>query len=125
MEPINVKINVTVEFGQKTADLLRSLIKSDAPAAAAVQEPKRPVSSDSPAPAPASEPDMPDFTANEPANEPAKEITDANLRQIVKEAKDRAGAKPIRAVFAEMGIASSVECPQERRSELVAKLRKL
>lgn len=119
MEPI--KINITVEFGQKTADLLRSLLKSDAPATAAVQEPKRPVSSDSPTPAPASEPDMPDFTAEESA----KEITDADLRQIVKEAKDRAGAKPIRAVFAEMGIASSVECPQERRSELVAKLKKL
>ena len=116
MEPI--KINITVEFGQKTARLLEALLApgrqcchcADAPG------PEEPIDISDPEP----DQDMPDFSPK-PQPQP-KEITDADLRQAVKAAKDRVGAKPIREVFSAMGITSSVECPQERRSELVAKL---
>lgn len=65
----------------------------------------------------------------EPAKQPeqeaapeVKEISDAELRECVKAAKDRTSAKEVRAVFAQFGITSSIECPQGRRSELVAAL---
>jgi len=112
-----IEININVELGPKTVQLIGALLggssnchchcAGDAP----VEEP-----------APAQEAiditeDMPDFEG--------KEITDADLRQIVKETKDRVGAKPIRDIFAEMGFSSSVECPAERRSELVERLKNL
>lgn len=58
------------------------------------------------------------------AAEPA-EITDATLRAVTKEAKDRTSANAVRKVFAEFGIGASIECPQERRSDLVAALENL
>ena len=77
------------------------------------EEPK-PQAPAEPAPAPA-----PEKTSG------AEEITDAQLREVVKAAKGRTDAKAVKAVFAEMGIANSTECPQERRSELVSRLENL
>lgn len=53
------------------------------------------------------------------------EITDAALRQAVKEAKDRSGGSAVRALFGEFEIPNSSACPQERRSELMDRLGKL
>ena len=122
MEPINVTINVNVELGPKTVRVLESFLgarpcdgcSSSRAGDPAPAEPSNPID--------ITDSDMPDFTAAEPQ---PKEITDASLRQAVKAAKDRVGAKPIREVFAQMGISSSIECPQERRSELLAKLHEL
>lgn len=58
-------------------------------------------------------------------NSGTEEISDATLREKVKEAKDRTDTKTVRALFAEFGINNSTECPQERRSELLAGLEKL
>ena len=108
MEPIT--INVKVELGPKTTELLQNILKGVTPTPKAK----------APEAAPASEPDMPDFSP-----EPAKEITDADLRAVVKEAKDRAGVKAVRDCFAKFNIASSMECPADRRTELVAALENL
>ena len=108
MEPIT--INVKVELGPKTTELLQNILKGVTPTPKAK----------APEAAPASEPDMPDFSP-----EPAKEITDADLRAVVKEAKDRAGVKAVRDCFATFNISSSMECPVDRRTELVAALENL
>ena len=108
MEPIT--INVKVELGPKTTELLQNILKGVTPTPKAK----------APEAAPASEPDMPDFSP-----EPAKEITDADLRAVVKEAKDRAGVKAVRDCFATFNISSSMECPADRRTELVAALENL
>ena len=109
MEPINVTVNVKVELSEKTEQFLANLLKGAVPAEAKAPEA-----------APAAEPDMPDSTP-----EPAKEITDADLRAVVKEAKDRAGVKAVRDCFATFNISSSMECPVDRRTELVAALENL
>lgn len=114
MDPI--QITVSVELGPKTTQLLRAFL-SEGPA----PEAKAPA---------AAEPDMPDFTqptaaAPEKVPEESEEISDATLRGAVKAAKDKAGAKAVRDIFTSFGITSSVECPAERRSELVAALKNL
>ena len=73
-------------------------------------------------------PQAPEEPAAAPApeeNSGTEEITDAMLREKVKEAKDRTDTKTVRALFAEFGVSNSTECPQERRSELVARLENL
>ena len=67
-----------------------------------------------PAPAPAPE-----------ENSGTAEITDAVLRQAVKAAKDKVGGQSVKDLFGEFGIRNSSECPQERRSALLARLNKL
>ena len=47
------------------------------------------------------------------------------LREAVKEAKDRAGGTAVRTLFSEFEIPNSSACPQERRSELMARLENL
>lgn len=111
-----IEININVELGPKTVQLIGALLGGT---------PKKETSPKEEAPIAAEtilDQDMPDFDAPAPEE---KEITDADLRQIVKETKDRVGAKPIRDIFAEMGFSSSVECPAERRSELVERLKNL
>jgi outer membrane biosynthesis protein TonB len=85
-----------------------------------VDEPKpetapEPVPEEKPAPAP----------QQDPAPAPEKEITDADLRQAVKAAKDKVGTPVVKALFAEFEIPNSSACPQERRGELMDRLEKL
>lgn len=54
-----------------------------------------------------------------------KPVSDGDLRQAVKAAKDRTSAKAVREVFATFGIEASVECPQDRRPDLMAALANL
>ena len=67
--------------------------------------------------------------APSPTPEPEKtsdtEVTDAMLRKAVKDAKDRSSGAAVRALFAEFEIPNSSACPQERRSELMARLENL
>lgn len=60
-----------------------------------------------------------------PAPAPKADISDSFLREKVKAAKDRTSAKAVREVFSQFRIASSVECPEERRGDLVAALENL
>ena len=72
-------------------------------------------------------PEAPEEPAPAPAPEKTsgEEITDADLRQATKAAKDRTDANAVRAIFKDFGIKSSNECPQERRAELLAALENL
>ena len=128
MEPLRINIDVNVSLSEATLHFLRQVVPArpefeqpapeDMPAEICDPQPEpAPVQ----APAPKHEPDP----APAPAPEQPAEITDADLREKVKEAKDRRGAKAVRELFSEFGIGSSVECPQGRRSELVARLENL
>lgn len=72
-------------------------------------------------------PEAPAEAAPAPAPEKTsgKEITDADLRQAVKAAKDKVGTPVVKALFAEFEIPNSSACPQERRGELMDRLEKL
>lgn len=87
--------------------------KAEEPAPQAPAEPA-PQAPAEPAPAPA-----PEKTSG------SEEITDAALRKAVKAAKDKVGGQSVKDLFGEFGIRNSSECPQERRSDLLARLDKL
>ena len=127
MEPITINVNVTLSLSEKAESLLRAFIP-DAPASLfplpGENAPKKP--SDEPKPQveqpSVREEKAPQAAPQAPAAAENKTISDSDLRQAVKEAKDRSSAKAVREVFAAFDIGSSVECPQERRSELLAAL---
>ena len=93
------------------------------PAEKSVEEAK-PETAQSPVPEEKPAPAAP--AAPAPAEQKAmQEVTDAILRQAVKEAKDRAGGTAVRSLFSEFEIPNSSACPQERRSELLGRLANL
>lgn len=131
MEPI--KINIEVALSQPTLAVLEKLIGAPAvktPTAAPEEAPKetkkekkaQPAPQPDPQPAPVAEDDDDLPPGNEtPAPAPKPVPTEADARQAVKAAKDRGvNAKAIRSYMQEtFGIASSVDCPEERRQELI------
>ena len=74
-----------------------------------------PQTTEAPAPAPAVE-----FAPEAP-----EEITDEQLRVVVKSVRDKSTPAAVRETFAQFGIKTSIECPQERRAELVDRLNEL
>jgi hypothetical protein len=78
-----------------------------------------------PAQEPAREEKAPQAAPEVPAQAKTEEISDAELREAVKAAKNRTSAKAVKAVFAEFGIENSSACPAERRSDLKARLENL
>jgi len=126
MEPI--KINIEVALSQPTLAVLEKLIgapavKTPTPAPEAPKETKKEKKAQpDPQPAPVAEDDDDLPPGNEtPAPAPKPVPTEADARQAVKAAKDRGvNAKAIRSYMQEtFGIASSVDCPEERRQELI------
>lgn len=131
MEPI--KINIEVALSQPTLAVLEKLIGAPAvktPTAASEEAPKdtkkekkaqtAPQPDPQPAPVVEDDDDLP--PGNEtPAPAPKPVPTEADARQAVKAAKARGvNAKAIRSYMQEtFGIASSVDCPEERRQELI------
>lgn len=131
MEPIQINVSVKIDAGGQLLAAVQALTgKTPAapPATARKAETQRPPQVIDPeirpvkaeaakvAPAPVEAGAAPD---------PSSAVPDAELRQAVKSARDRAGAKAVREVFAEFGIATSIECPLERRPELVSRLETL
>lgn len=146
MEPI--KINIEVNLGEATLAVLDRLLTAaqNAPVAAqatpvvetpAPKKAKKAAETPQPepAPAPAPEPavddepveDLPPDDAPDPAPKKAAAPTEADARQAVKDARSRGvSAKVVRDYMQEnFGIASSVECPEDRRQELIDGLAKL
>ena len=126
MEPI--KINIEVALSQPTLAVLENLIgapavKTPTPAPEAPKETKKEKKAQpDPQPAPVAEDDDDLPPGNEtPAPAPKPAPTEADARQAVTAAKDRGvNAKAIRSYMQEtFGIASSVDCPEERRQELI------
>lgn len=68
-----------------------------------------------------------DQVGTKPESAPAPEapIDNMVLMNATKAAKDRGQADAIRALFAKYGIASSRECPQDKRAELLRELNAL
>lgn len=123
MEPIKININVTLDASDKLLQAVQALTGAKAPAAAAPKpvplETKtypKPETKEAPAPeeAPA-----------EAAAPEATEISDEELRAIIKETRTASSPAAVRALFNEFGIKTSIECPMERRAELVARLKNL
>ena len=148
MEPI--KINIEVNLGEATLAALDRLLTAghSAPAetpavpqatvpAPAPKKAKKTAETPQPepAPTPAPEPvvdeepveDLPPDDAPDPQPKKAAAPTEADARKAVKDARDRGvSAKIIREYMqTSFGIASSVECPEDRRQELIDGLAKL
>ena len=145
MDPI--KINIEVNLGEATLGIIDKIVgaiqtgasKVESPAPAPLPETKRkakPAPTPEPEPAPEPEPveapasalaaddDLPPDDAPAPAK---KTPTEDDARQAVKAARSRGvAAKTIKDFMKEtFDIASSVECPAERRQELIDGLNKL
>jgi len=125
MEPIKININVTLDASDKLLQAVQALTGAKAPKAPE-QKPGQPVQTK-----PAPQPETKEAPAPEaaPAEEEQaadpKEISDEELRAIIKETRTASSPAAVRALFNEFGIKTSIECPMERRAELVAKLKKL
>ena len=142
MDPIKINVNVEVGLKQTTLEALAAIFnpwkgctcnciedepqpesapKKAKPAPAPAPEPE-PV--EAPASALAADDDLPPDDAPAPAK---KTPTEDDARQAVKAARSRGvAAKTIKDYMQEtFNIASSVECPAERRQELIEGLNKL
>ena len=125
MEPIKININVTLDASDKLLQAVQALTGAKAPKAPE-QKPGQPIQTK-----PAPQPETKEAPAPEaaPAEEEQaadpKEISDEELRAIIKETRTASSPAAVRALFNEFGIKTSIECPMERRAELVAKLKKL
>ena len=143
MDPIQININVSLDLTDKTVSLIQGLLgqRAEAPApqrkpAAKPEtkpEPRKPETKEQPEPAaPAPDPsdDLP-FPAPEAPAEAKEEdlpISDEELRQVVFTARKAKTENPQiikNEIFPLFGIKTSIECPTERRAELVAMLNKL
>lgn len=133
MDPIHINITVTLDASDKLAGLVQALVagKPEAPATKPAPkpvetkpEPRKPEVKKDPVPAQPAEDPKPEQP--EEAPEKAKEITDSELRVFIKGIRDQVGSnKAIWDVFADFGIKTSIECPMERRAELMERLNKL
>lgn len=148
MEPIKINIEVEVGLKQTTIDTIRQLFGAQivaqpaAEAPAPKDEPKRNAKKEPEAPAPqpkteaveapkeeapalAADDDLPPDDAPAPTQKSTPSEDDA--RQAVKAARTRGvSAKAIKEFMKEgFDIASSVECPAERRQELIDGLNQL
>lgn len=115
MEPI--KINVEVSLSEATLAILERLAGqaspagvATAPVSAAKAEEQKPAEVKPEAPQVATD-DLP--------------VADEELRAAVKAAKDATSAADVKALFAEFGIKTSVDCPDDKRPALLAKLNNL
>ena len=150
MEPI--KINIEVNLGNATLEVLRTFAQGvtghptneatkSEPAEAQPEKKAEKKAQPKPAPEPAPVPEAPKTTGANPvgtgaeddddlppADGPAPSMpTEHDARLAVKAAKERkVTASAIKAFMKDtFGIATSVECPAERRQELIDGLNKL
>ena len=133
----NLKLQIEVGFNAETLQVLNRLAEAlkgntTTAAVAAQSEPAAPAR-----PTPTPEPEKKVVKGADPVGtgaedddlppKPAKNPTEADARAAVKEARDR-GVSPkaikdyMKTAF---GIAASVECPEERRAELIEGLKRL
>ena len=140
MEPIKINIEVEVGLKQTTIDTIRQLFGAQIVAQPAAEaptpkdDPKRKAKKTEPAQTPApveepapAEPVMEDLPPDD-APDPVKPTpTEDDARQAVKAARSRGvSAKVIKDYMKDsFNIATSVECPAERRQELIDGLNRL
>ena len=119
-----VNINVKVSLEEATIQRIREIL---VPRPAGIEA--RPAQGPRPA-----VPEKPQAVAAEPApkstpapaaEEPTALIDNMVLMNAVKDAKERGKADGIRALFAQYGIASSRDCAQDKRQDLLTALNAL
>lgn len=126
MEPIKININVTLDASENLLQAVQALTGQRAQAPAAQEHKPAPQVETKPAPKPETkEAPAPEAPVEAPAPAETTEISDEELRAIIKETRTASSPAAVRALFNEFGIKTSIECPMERRAELVAKLKKL
>lgn len=126
MEPIRININVTLDASGQLLQAIQALTGAKAPAAAAPTRPAdKPLETKHEPKPETKEAPAPEAAPAEAAAPEATEISDEELRAIIKETRTASSPAAVRALFNEFGIKTSIECPMERRAELVAKLKKL
>ena len=142
MDPIKINVNVEVALSQPTLDILGKILGPRATVTNSIpgfdvppvqpEEKPQPKAKPDPQPKPApAEPSAPvDDDDLPPDDTPTQKKTtpsEDDARKAVKAARDRGGpAKTIKEFMKEtFDIASSVECPAERRQELIDGLNKL
>ena len=118
-----VNINVKVSLEEATIQRIREIL---VPRPAGIEA--RPAQGPRPAvpekPQAAAEP-APKSAPAPAAEEPTAPIDNMVLMNAVKDAKERGNADAIRALFAQYGIASSRDCPQDKRQDLLTALNAL
>ena len=128
MEPIKINVNIEVGLKQTTLEALAQIFGAKT---APQPEPKRTETEEGPQPQPEAPTPLEDDDDDLPpadASSPKKTTpTEDDARQAVKAARLRGvSAKTIKDYMNnEFGIASSVECPAERRQELIDGLNNL
>lgn len=133
MESFNINVNVEVSLSKETLAVIRQLVGSsgapspkEAPAEPKIKTPSTAAPAPHAAPAPvADDDDLPPDDAPAPKLKPTP--TEADARAAVKAAKDRGvPPKAVRAFMQEhFGITTSVDCPEDRRQELIDGLNNL
>lgn len=117
MQPLEIKI--TLDLSDRAVQILQGLaLLGGQPCHCHCPHDEAP---ESPAP-------VEEKPAAEPAPEKApesKEITDEALRAIIKDVRTRTSPAAVRAIFGDFGIKTSIECPMDRRPDLVAQLNQL
>ena len=117
-----VNVNVKVSLEEATIQRIREIF---APRPAGIEArpaqgprpavPEKPREAAKPESAPAPAPEAP----------AAAPIDNMTLMNAVKAAKDKSGPDAVRAIFATFGIAASRDCPEDRRPELLEKLKSI
>lgn len=126
MEPIKISINVTLDASDKLLQAVQALTGAKSPAAAAPTRPAdKPLETKHEPKPETKEAPAPEEAPAEAAAPQAAEISDEELRAIIKETRTASSPAAVRALFNEFGIKTSIECPMERRAELVARLKNL
>ena len=118
-----VNVNVTVSLEEATIQKIREIF---APRPAGIEA--RPAQGPRPAvpekPQAAAEP-APKSAPAPAAEAPAAPVDNMVLMNAVKAAKERGKVDAIRELFAKYGIASSRDCPQDKRKALLDELNAL
>lgn len=136
---MEVKINFEVSLSEATITALKdlmvsatlpSLIQAVPPKAVAdmAEAMKQAVSTAQAEPQPPKKAEAPKPSKKEAENPtPAEDVSELQLFEAVKAAQKVRGVAPktVREVFKEFGIASSSECPAERRKELLDRINAL
>ncbi len=143
MDPIQININVSLDLTDRAVSLVQDLlgrVKEPAPQhkpeprkPETKPEPRKPETKEDPQPAAPQQraEEAPVSAPEAPAPAPVEEdlpISDEELRQVVFAARKAKPGNPQEiknVIFPEFGIKTSMECPMERRAELVARLNKL
>ena len=133
MEPIKINVNVEVSLSEATIAALKGMFGAQIIAAPAkvdepASEPKK-AAEPTPDPAPAPAADDDDLPPDD-APAPVKAVnipTEAEMRAAIQATRKRGvAAKTIKDYIRDtFGVETSVECPEERRQELMDGLEKL